>query len=1407
MFYGICIFQTGNLEHLDLSRNPLKALPVEVGNLELLQELGQWEVGISFLSRLQHLDVSRCLLTEWPPQINLLVELTHLDLSHNEITVIPAELGELVGLQTLLLSHNGIDDLTADIYLLQRLQVLDLSHNRIAALPHLPPSNLSSDPEERRLECLIDLDLSHNSLTVLDEMLSMFTGLETFNASHNQIYGFEGDPLAKLTALRVLDLSHNELPGLSPGLRFCASLQHLRVAHNKLSSVPEALSRTTKLVSIDLSHNEITEATGKIFAMLNDLRKVELQHNRIAALPALLFSLRHLQHLDCSYNDLTEIPEVLGTLTGVNYLNFANNQIVSIPDSVSNLTSLKALELASNCITALPSSISKLYRTLAKVTMSRNNLKVSPNLLVTLPMLLSCNLSWNPNLKAHFVDWAKLSVDYKPKKAFISPEILTRRIATVVDRLDLLIAEAKPPPSPESYYLSGEQAKATAGAEPVDEELLEFQTAVEDGSNPEQAARSAAARKEAKKRLAKGVKKVKQVLAWQILLREHILNFSRRAEDSPPMAPTNTDAPVKPIVTTSVPAAVPMPVIGDVAEAQKERLVAHMHSLFKHLDKNRGGAPIGMSWQDALLCTEVDLLEDSACGSLLQGGSMSLGAEFQDSIESLQYLINEVDALMMLQELRYRLDQYARVMGRLQAQQKEVKAFDAVSPTVKSKMTALSGAAKKFVKTANAGGNLVGRDEHSDPQHHDPNSDFSGTTIRSSNLGLSGPASQSLVGRDRSEDPGWLSKETSTIYEDAKAHQSLEEQLDPGVDAEVRSEHAQADTADALSPDRTSMVVPRSPEQNAEEDENEESDFGVSASELPQLPKAKNVVPLPEEDQIGFEASAKLGGNRKEAAEDHLDLLTRNIRVSVKVRRDNQKLAEEAAKLARSIADTLDQVQKPSLGIVYTRLPHLAFLPVAVEGVLPGTGLNAGVTAQNEALLPIMVDCCLQLCKALLLRADSLRDAVRELEIRGGIPVSSLDVSQRCGEDFLDLMEDVHEDLSRAIDLKESESGAAGGPKKSRSIFGKKNSASSSSALLEAAMAGPSTLEDDGDGTDAEGGEEEDGTKQDGDEIASVGKSEATGAMTRQGSSATITSATAPPVLQKQPTEAPLAPLSSILPRPDPGRVVKHPVDTVPARRCIKLLSGHRTLTLMWTSYLLEAISGMLARRGTDPQYQKFRTHTRNSYNPTPEWVTQVTGRLSQMKGRVYQGLCIYYRAIDEFAVCTKFSKNARSRPYYVSILKLHLAQGNFMWARSVLHDALRGLYPKSFPGFDLNDSTAMPDPIDVLRVDKELALLQAFLDVNMGQLDSCGLFTSTHSRFCSVQENGLLSAPERVPVENARGLTLHAITVIKDRQSSSGNEAARRREKEDRESSREELKQLIREAREKALYSLSIPQ
>jgi hypothetical protein len=72
--------------------------------------------------------------------------------------------------------------------------------------------------------------------------------------------------------------------------------------------------------------------------------------------------------------------------------------------------------------------------------------------------------------------------------------------------------------------------------------------------------------------------------------------------------------------------------------------------------------------------------------------------------------------------------------------------------------------------------------------------------------------------------------------------------------------------------------------------------------------------------------------------------------------------------------------------------------------------------ASQEPLLAQLTDLCLHLIKTLLLRCDCLRNSIRILELRAALPVSCLDIAQRTGTDFHDLMSDIHDELCKAIE-------------------------------------------------------------------------------------------------------------------------------------------------------------------------------------------------------------------------------------------------------------------------------------------------------------------------------------------------------------------------------------------------------
>ncbi|KAK7050069.1 hypothetical protein SK128_028180 [Halocaridina rubra] len=187
-------------------------------------------------------------------------------------------------------------------------------------LPKLTASNLqvptqleilsvvSSGLEEVRPDALSDheqsltrLILAHNFLTALPKALQNLTHLEVLDLSHNEIDHLpEGTLLFNLHRLRQLSLDHNKLGQIlgaqarlglrSPGLSLAVfnleplrdSLIQLSLAHNKLSAFPEQFLRPfTRLTSLDLSSNELTDVLPRGFQEMPLLQFLDLSGNHL----------------------------------------------------------------------------------------------------------------------------------------------------------------------------------------------------------------------------------------------------------------------------------------------------------------------------------------------------------------------------------------------------------------------------------------------------------------------------------------------------------------------------------------------------------------------------------------------------------------------------------------------------------------------------------------------------------------------------------------------------------------------------------------------------------------------------------------------------------------------------------------------------------------------------------------------------------------------------------------------------------------------------------------------------------------------------------------------------------------------------------------------------------------------
>uniref|UniRef100_A0A3P8W9G1 Si:ch211-106h11.1 n=1 Tax=Cynoglossus semilaevis TaxID=244447 RepID=A0A3P8W9G1_CYNSE len=164
--------------------------------------------------------------------------------------------------------------------------------------------------------------------------------------------------LLSLTRLQTLDLQHNSLTTLEELLSL-AHLQHLsclRLAYNHVRVLPPTVGVLRGLEILDLSNNQIHSLPPALFT-LRHLRRLLLAGNLVEELPPQIKALRLLSELDLSGNRLEKLPSELFSCLGLRTLNVAHNSLRSLPGAISALGQLCRLDLRTNSLEGLMESI------------------------------------------------------------------------------------------------------------------------------------------------------------------------------------------------------------------------------------------------------------------------------------------------------------------------------------------------------------------------------------------------------------------------------------------------------------------------------------------------------------------------------------------------------------------------------------------------------------------------------------------------------------------------------------------------------------------------------------------------------------------------------------------------------------------------------------------------------------------------------------------------------------------------------------------------------------------------------------------------------------------------------------------------------------------------------------------
>ncbi|MGF1936699.1 MAG: COR domain-containing protein [Nostoc sp. ChiQUE02] len=355
---------------LDLSRQKLTELPVEIGKLQQLESLilGKKVEGYEFVGNRFLEKVSGNNLKTLPLELLGLPNLRKLDISGNPLESIPDVITQILHLEELILIRVELTEIPKAIAKLTNLTQLDLSGNQITQIPEAIA----------KLTNLTQLDLSGNQITQIPEAIANLTNLTLLNLSDNQITQIP-EAIAKLTNLTQLDLSDNQITQIPEAIANLTNLTLLNLSSNQITQVPEAIANLTNLTLLLLHNNQITKIPEAI-ADLTNLTVLALYKNQITKIPEAIANLTNLTVLYLSINQITQIPEAIANLTNLTELYLVYNKITQIPETIANLTNLTQLDLRDNQITQIPEAIESLSK-LETLDLRENPLPISPEIL------------------------------------------------------------------------------------------------------------------------------------------------------------------------------------------------------------------------------------------------------------------------------------------------------------------------------------------------------------------------------------------------------------------------------------------------------------------------------------------------------------------------------------------------------------------------------------------------------------------------------------------------------------------------------------------------------------------------------------------------------------------------------------------------------------------------------------------------------------------------------------------------------------------------------------------------------------------------------------------------------------------------------------------------------------------
>ncbi|XP_017769888.1 PREDICTED: leucine-rich repeat-containing protein 15-like isoform X2 [Nicrophorus vespilloides] len=196
-----------------------------------------------------------------------------------------------------------------------------------------------------------NLMLQHSRIESIDSFaLSKIKGLRSLDLRFNRIQEIASKAF---TSCDVIKLDNNFLRVLRPGFLNNTHVQHLSLTANHVIELPSGIFHGGKLITLDISKNQISKLYEDSFKFAENLCSLNLACNRLYRIPLGLFrNMQYLKDLDLSDNFLRDLHYgMFEGLSELRELDLAGNGIrVFEPSMLVSLDKLQRLHLNRNHI-------------------------------------------------------------------------------------------------------------------------------------------------------------------------------------------------------------------------------------------------------------------------------------------------------------------------------------------------------------------------------------------------------------------------------------------------------------------------------------------------------------------------------------------------------------------------------------------------------------------------------------------------------------------------------------------------------------------------------------------------------------------------------------------------------------------------------------------------------------------------------------------------------------------------------------------------------------------------------------------------------------------------------------------------------------------------------------------------